>query len=207
MSVATSELVLTSTVAACGVLCVAGYLLTFAVSRRLHESVAWPHIGLGELLKPLACGMLLGLAILTLHFHVRAAQPFGPDGRSPLFAALLSVSLAGMCAGGWTARPGSDRAPLSQADLVRRLCVAGNTHEDATARVAVRLALAAGYDPAGASDLMAAASLHDIGICGMPASLADKIASGKGEKLDARERDLIRSHSRIGYRMHAGPLE
>ena len=190
------------TILLCGLVCLAGYLLTFALSRRLYRSAARPSIGLAELLKPLACGMLLGLVVLACRIGggETVTSPTSPLATpfSGLLPALLSVSLAGICAGGWSVRPQLDRTPLAQADLVRRLCVAGNTHEDATARVAVRLALAAGYDPSTASDLMAAASLHDIGKSGIPDAILHK-----GGALDAAELRVMQSHTRIGHRMLA----
>src|ERR1700710_590833 len=101
MTTASAEEILVPVVALCGIVCVAGFLLTFALSRRLHDSAARPSIGLGELVKPLAGGMVLGLLILasrlgdpSSHFLTRAA----PD-MSVLLSALLSVALAGACAG------------------------------------------------------------------------------------------------------------
>ena len=178
----------------CGVFCATGYLLSFASSRRLLETTLRPTITPAELLKPLLCGMLLGMAILLTPPDAASVPP----DVSPLHAALFCVGLAGLCAGGWTVWSQAGRRPVSQADLVRRLCVAGNTHEDATARVAVRLALAAGYDRGGASDLMAAASLHDIGTSGIPESILNKTGP-----LDAREQSLLRRHTWIGHRMLA----
>ncbi len=190
------------TVVLCGVACVGGYLVTFALSRRLVESSARPVIGLAELVKPLACGMLIGLVILVCRLteaagHTRTALQAAPQ-LSVLLSALLSVGLIGVCGGGWSARLRAGRTPIAAADLVRRLCVAGNTHEDATARIAVRIALAAGYDPAGASDLLAAASLHDVGHAGIPNAILDK-----GDRLDAAERRVLQNHTRIGHRMLA----
>ena len=204
MSGSSHDEILVLTVLSCGVVCAAGYLLAFALSRRLVESAARPMIRAGELIKPLACGMLLGLLILACrltgaadgflgHAAVQALPQF-----PALLSALLSVGLVGICGGGWTARPRAGRTRIDAADLVRRLCIAGDTHEDATARVAVRLALAAGYDPAGASDLLAAASLHDVGHAGIPKAILDK-----GERLDAAERRVLQNHTRIGYRMLA----
>ena len=190
-----SDEILVAVVALCGILCIGGYLTTFALTRRLHESGARPMIGLGELLKPLAGGMVLGLIVLGF--------------RSPeLLPACLSVVLAGVCGGGWAARSRVGRGSITQADLVRRLCVAGNTHEEATARIAVRLALAAGYDPAGASDLMAAASLHDVGKAGIPTAILEKSAKLDATRLDATrldagERRTLQRHTLIGYRMLA----
>ncbi len=183
-------------VLSCGVVCAGGYLLTFALSRRLVEGEARPMIAASELIKPLACGMLLGLLILVRRLtgaDVQAAPQF-----PALLSALLSVGLVGVCGGGWTARPRAGRTGIAAADLVRRLCIAGDTHEDATARVAVRLALAAGYATAGASDLLAAASLHDVGHAGIPKAILDK-----GECLDAAERRVLQNHTRIGHRMLA----
>ena len=194
--------ILVLTVVLCGVACVGGYLLTFALSRRLVEGPARPVIGLGELVKPLACGMLVGLAILVFRLSgpagdTRIALQVAPQ-LSVVLSALLAVGLIGVCGGGWTARLRAGRTPIAAADLVRRLCVAGNTHEDATARIAVRIALAAGYDPAGASDLLAAASLHDVGHAGIPSAILDK-----GDRLDAAERRVLQNHTRIGHRMLA----
>ncbi len=189
-----------ATVLLCGLVCPGGYLLAFALSRRLYDSAARPSIRPAELLKPLACGMLLGLVILAC--RAGGASAAAAPALQGVLPALLSVSLAGICAGGWSVRPQLDRTPLSQAELVRRLCVAGNTHEEATARIAVRLALAAGYDPSAAGDLMAAASLHDIGTSGIP----DAIARKRGA-LDADERRVMQSHTRIGHRMLAHSRE
>ena len=199
MFVATSDCVLAFIVALCGVVCLAGYLLAFSLSRRLHESRLRPVIGPAQLLAALAFGMLLGICILAS----RSGQAPGMSAGSPLLAVLVPVMLIGLCAGGWSARPQLGSMPVSGAGLVRRLCVAGDTHEDATARVAVRLALASGYDRARASDLMAAASLHDIGMSGLPASIRDKIRLGAAGGLDAHERQLLRDHPRIGHRMLA----
>ncbi len=185
----------------CGLVCLAGYLLAFLLSRRLHRGVIRPSVGAVELFRPLACGMALGLVILACRAGAASAASPVPQLPSPfsgLLPALLSVSLAGICAGGWSVRPQPDRTPLSQADLVRRLCVAGNSHEEATARIAVRLALAAGYDLSNASDLMAAASLHDVGKSGLP----DAILRKRGA-LDAAELRVLQGHTRIGHRMLA----
>ncbi len=185
-------------IASCGLLCVVGYLLAFALSRRLVQNAPWPVIGIGELVKPLACGTLLGLLILVFRLD-EPAIPLAHDmpGISALMSALLAVGLAGLCAGGWTGRPRGGH-PIRQGEMVARLCVAGNTHEDATARIAVRLALAAGYDPDRAGDLTAAASLHDVGKAGIPDAILNK--SGL---LDATEQRVMQSHTRIGYRMMA----
>ncbi len=192
--------VLVLTVVLCGVLCVGGYMLTFALSRRLLDNATRPVIGLAELVKPMAFGMLLGLVILGYRLTeapddlMAAAEP----QLSMLLPALLSVGLAGVCAGAWTARPRAVGRAITQADLVRRLCIAGNTHEDATARIAVRIALAAGYDPANASNLMVAASLHDVGRASIPQAILDKHGA-----LDAAEERTVQEHTRIGHRMLA----
>ena len=192
---------LVPTILLCGLVCLGGYLLAFLLTRRLHPSTVRLSGGAVELLRPVACGMALGLVILACRAGAASAAssvPQLPTQFSGLLPALLSVSLAGICAGGWSVRPQLDRTPLSQADLVRRLCVAGNTHEEATARIAVRLALAAGYDPSNASDLMAAASLHDVGTSGIPDAILRK-----RDALDAAELRVMQSHTRIGHRMLA----
>lgn len=197
------EEILVLTVILCGVVCVGGYLLTFALSRRLAETATRPMIGLGELIKPLAYGMLLGLVILAYRLTgevdaVARTAALAVPQLPALLSALLSVGLVGVCSGGWAARLRVGRTPIAAADLVRRLCIAGNTHEDATARVAVRVALAAGYDSAGASDLLAAASLHDVGRAGIPKAILNKQGA-----LDAAERRVLQNHTRIGHRMLA----
>ncbi len=202
MTSALSDRFLAPAILLCGLVCLGGYLFTYGLSRRLHDGVARCSIGAFELLRPLACGMALGLVILACRAGAHTAALGASTAsqlplRSGLLPALLSVSLAGICAGGWSLRPRFDRT-LSQADLVRRLCVAGNTHEEATARIAVRLALAAGYDPSTASDLMAAASLHDVGKAGIP-----DVILRKDGALDATERRVLQSHTRIGHRMLA----
>ena len=199
----TSEWFLGLIIASCGILCVVGYLIAFALSRRLIQSAIRPMIGLGELIKPLVSGMLLGLLILAsrLDDAPTVALPHAAPQMSALLSALLAVGLVGICAGGWTGRARAGSA-IRQADLVTRLCVAGNTHEDATARIAVRLALAAGYDPAGAGDLTAAASLHDVGKAGIPDMILNK-----SEALDASEQRVMQNHTRIGYRMMARSRE
>ena len=191
----------------CGVVCVAGYLIAFALSRRLAESGARPMIGVGELVKPLACGMLLGMVILACRLTAPdqavartgiQAIPHFQTLISGMTSVLLAVGLAGLCGGGWAARLRGGRMAIAPADLVRRLCIAGDTREDAAARVAVRLALAAGYNPGGASDLLAAASLHDVGHAGISRTILDK-----HDALDAAERRVLQTHTRIGYRMLA----
>ena len=201
MTEALADRYLILTILLCGLVCLGGYLLAFLLSRRLHASPVGASIGGTELLRPIPCGMALGLVILACRAGAAGAASPGPQLANPisgLLPALLSVSLAGICAGGWSVRPQPDRTPLSQADLVRRLCIAGNTHEEATARIAVRLALAAGYDPSNASDLMAAASLHDVGKSGIPDAILHKAGA-----LDAAELRVMQSHTRIGYRMLA----
>ena len=201
MSIASPDRFMIPTVLLCGMLCLAGYLLSFALSRRLQQGALRPTVDVLVLLRPLACGMALGLLVLVCGGDVGSAASSAsppPTGPSGLLPALLSVSLAGICAGGWRMRSRLDHASLTQADLVRRLCVAGNTHEEATARVAVRLALAAGYDPSTASDLMAAASLHDVGKSGIPEAILNKCGA-----LDAGEQRAMQAHTRIGYRMLA----
>ncbi|TLU74001.1 HD-GYP domain-containing protein [Lichenicoccus roseus] len=189
------NLVLVVAVSLSGVLSLAGYLFAFASIRRLAEDMLRPTVGLGDLVKPIAGGMLLGLTLLVLRLGDVPQQ--APEG-SIVTSVLLAVTLAGACVGAWSARPRRIRAPLDQAELVRRLCVAGDTHEDATARIAVRLALAAGFDPAQSSDLLVAATLHDVGKIGLPSALLAK----PGE-LDADERRLVQGHTRIGHRMLA----
>ena len=187
--------VLVVAVASSGLLSLAGYLFAFASIRRLAEDLLRPTVGLGDLVKPVAGGMLLGLTLLVVRLGDVPQQ--APEG-SIVLSVLLAAILSGACVGAWSARPRRARAPLDQAELVRRLCVAGDTHEDATARVAVRLAMAAGFDPAKTSDLLVAATLHDVGKIGLPSALLAK----PGE-LDADERRLVQSHTRIGHRMLA----
>ena len=187
--------VLVLAVSLSGLLCLTGYLFAFASIRRLAEDVLRPTVGLGDLVKPIAGGMLLGLALLIARL---GAEPQQAPESATVLSVLVAVALAGSCIGAWNARPRRARAPLDQAELVRRLCVAGDTHEDATARVAVRLALAAGFDAEHGSDLLVAATLHDVGKIGLPAALL-----GKPGELDADERRLVQSHTRIGHRMLA----
>ncbi|WP_428374846.1 HD-GYP domain-containing protein [Lichenicoccus sp.] len=187
--------VLVLAVSLSGLLCLTGYLFAFASIRRLAEDLLRPTVGLGDLVKPIAGGMLLGLVLLIVRL---GDVPQHAPRSATVLSVLVAVALAGACIGAWNARPRRGRAPLDQAELVRRLCVAGDTHEDATARVSVRLALAAGFDPAQASDLLVAATLHDVGKVGLPASLLCKPA-----ELDVDERRLVQSHTRIGHRMLA----
>ncbi len=197
------QAILVVTTALGGVLCTAGFLLTFALARLLQPYPVRPVVGLGELAKPMLGGMLLSVAILCVRLDGDPAMPaFGVTAPDLLVSVLGSVGLAGVCAGGWTARPRAGGTPVGTSDLVRRLCVAGDTHEDATARVAVRLALAAGYDPARASDLMAAASLHDIGKTGLPDAVLRK-AAANAASLDPVEQRVLQSHTRVGFRMLA----
>nr|WP_321985569.1 HD domain-containing phosphohydrolase [uncultured Lichenicoccus sp.] len=189
------NIVLVFAVSLSGLLCLTGYLCAFASIRRLAEDMMRPTVGLGDLIKPIAGGMLLGLLLLIMRL---GDMPQQAPQTATVLSVLVAVALAGACIGAWNARPRPGRAPLDQAELVRRLCVAGDTHEDATARVAVRLALAAGFDPAAASDLLVAATLHDVGKIGLPAALLSKPAG-----LDADERRLVQSHTRIGHRMLA----
>jgi putative two-component system response regulator len=199
ITTASPDWVLSLIIASCGLLCVIGYLMAFALSRRLLQDATWPVIGIGELVKPLACGTLLGVLILAFRLDEPAARlTHDASQMSPLMSALLAVGLAGVCAGGWSGRPRAGHVTIRQAEMVARLCVAGNTHEDATARIAVRLALAAGYDPGRAGDLTAAASLHDVGKAGIPDAILNK--SGV---LDPEEQRVMQSHTRIGYRMMA----
>lgn len=203
MAAVSSDGFLILAVALCGILCVSGYLLSFALGRQLSESATRPMISLGELIKPLGGGMLIGMLILA--FRLGDAPKDAMTG-SVLLSALLPVSLLGVCAGGWTGRPRPARGPvgrsIGQAELVTRLCVAGNSHEEATARIAVRLALAAGYDPAGAGNLSAAASLHDVGKAGIPDAILNKSGA-----LDAAETRVMQNHTRIGHRMMARSRE
>ncbi len=187
--------VLVLAVSLSGLLCLTGYLFAFASIRRLADDLLRPTVGLGDLVKPIAGGMLLGLALLVVRL---GDMPMQAPESGIVLSVLVAVALAGACVGAWNARPRRTRAPLDQAELVRRLCVAGDTHEDATARVAVRLALAAGFDSGQASDLLVAATLHDVGKIGLPAALLSKPAA-----LDADERRLVQNHTRIGHRMLA----
>ena len=207
---------LVATTALCGVSCMIAYLLAFAVGRRVHPLLSRPVIGLGELIKPLAGGMLLGTALLCFRLDgdpaalARGGMPVGASPAVLLFGVLLSVGFAGICAGVWNARPVADRAQASATDLVHRLCVAGGdanrgANQEATARIALRLALAAGYDPAGAADLMAAVALHDIGKTGIPDLVLKKAAIRA--VLDPAEQRLLRNHTRIGFRMLAHSRE
>ena len=205
---ASREAILVITTALSGVLCMTGYLATFAIGRRLHAPGYRALIGLGDLFKPLALGMLLGLAILFLRVHGDPASPLLDGATVPLVVSvLLCVGLAGVCAGGLTVRSGLVEPHIAAPDLVRRLCIAGDTHEDATARVAVRLALAAGFNPAYASDLLAAASLHDIGKTGVPDAILRKERALPTAPLAPDERRLLQNHTRIGFRMLAHTRE
>ncbi|WP_428393306.1 HD-GYP domain-containing protein [Lichenicoccus sp.] len=199
------EAILVTTTALSGLLCIAGYLASFAIGRRLHSPGLRPLIGLGDLVKPLAFGMLLGVAILFLGLHGDTASPL--LGAPLLLSVLLCVGLAGIGAGGCTAWRGIAGPRVSAHHLVRRLHGAGNSHEDAIAQVAVRLALAAGFDPAYARDLLAAVSLHDIGKAGVPEAILSKERALPTAALAPDEWRLLQNHTRIGFRMLAHSRE
>ncbi len=199
---ATHNAVLVSTIALCGILCMAAYLLAFSLGRRCHPRFYQPVIGLGELAKPLLCGMLLGAVILCCRLDGGSSQSTVHSPKSWMLAGvLLSAGFGGLCAGFWAARPRREDVRAGAASLARRLCAAGCLTQDATARVAARLALAAGYDPEGAGALMAAAALHDIGEIGLPDTTLRKAM--RPACLDPAEASLFRNHTRIGFRMLA----
>ena len=201
------EAILVTTTALSGLLCMAGYLATFAIGRRLHAPGHRPLIGLGDLVKPLAFGTLLGVTILFLRLHGDTASPLLATAGPLVLSVLLCVGFVGMCAGGWTARRGMADPTVGAPDLVRRLHSAGDTDEDATARVAVRLALAAGFDPDQARELLAAVVLHDIGKIGVPAAILSKERALPEARLALDERRLLQNHTRIGFRMLAHSRE
>ena len=218
---ATQHVILVLATALCGILCMAAYLLAFSLGRRLHPRLCRPVIGLGELARPLLGGLLLGAAILGLRLHgnpafldasLNAASAGAASVGSIVLArgaapssmplgVLLSVVFCGSCAGIWAARPRPDQVESGTAALLQRLCDAGSLTQDATARVAARLALAAGYDPDGAELLLSAAALHDIGKTGLPERVLRKALLPAC--LDPAEQGLLRTHTRIGFRLLA----
>jgi len=92
---------------------------------------------------------------------------------------------------------------LTQREMAYRLCEAmefrsretGN-HVRRVARMAERLALAAGVPPVQASLIKAAAPLHDIGKVAIPDAILDKAGP-----LTAEERAIMETHTLIGHRI------
>lgn len=94
----------------------------------------------------------------------------------------------------------------TRAEIIRRLCSAGEFRDEETGqhvtrigRMAGELATLAGLPAAMACEIAAAAPLHDIGKIGIP----DRVLLKPG-KLDSEEWVVMRSHARIGQQILAG---
>lgn len=104
-----------------------------------------------------------------------------------------------------------DELRETRLQIVQRLGRAAEYKDNETGMHVIRmshfaqqLALAAGYSPAWAEDLLNAAPMHDVGKIGIP----DAILRKPG-KLDAQEWDVMRSHPDIGAKIigeHPGGL-
>jgi HD-GYP domain-containing protein (c-di-GMP phosphodiesterase class II) len=103
-------------------------------------------------------------------------------------------------------RERTEELRVTYLDIVRRLAQAAEWHDDTTgrhiqrmSRVAHRLALASGMEPARAEMLMQAAALHDIGKIGIPDSVLLKPG-----KLDAEEWAVMQTHTVMGSQLLDG---
>jgi response regulator RpfG family c-di-GMP phosphodiesterase len=105
-----------------------------------------------------------------------------------------------------TVRERTEELRRTHLEIVHRLAQAAEWHDDTTGRhisrmskLAHRLALAAGMDPAQADLLLQASALHDIGKIGIP----DRVLLKPG-KLDPDEWELMKTHTTIGAQLLGG---